>query len=297
MTVLNEYDFIRCNSQIFRVFGRYHPENHLLLLLRYWFDGNKWIKPPKHGAESNDPDVVKLYSIPTTYSENYQLTLGILPSSRIEHIYPALDCQAPEVPEFLDISEILSEFEVGLSGSHLVNLQNKNSDLDIVIYGIDEFEDYSLSKLELAGYRRLVDARNSSMLNSFQNKWKHTPPTLESRSILSWISPSNRKIDFHFSLQTGIETRTMNKYKSDMIETNISFVVECDKKRHLFPGQLTGVTQNGQKIEVYFLDHSMHFCKSGDTVHTKAVLVHSVGSDDVKYLVKRLVQIENEQGR
>jgi hypothetical protein len=154
--------FIETNEHlIFDVKGSIHPLDRIIAYLRYI--------PTEHGdRERNDKTYRKVYSLNERqsiisnqypqyqfYDKYYGLTLQGVPLDRILEIYDPIKFRSNLAKcnqitglkkDALDFTNILiseagvNKDKIGITGSPMVNLTKKDSDIDIVIYGSSDIK-------------------------------------------------------------------------------------------------------------------------------------------------------------
>ncbi len=292
MCRFRDYYFVRKSNCIYRIFGDFHLKERYLVLLRYWFDGTKWIKPPKYGAEYNLKEVLDLYNVELRFIDYYNIYLGVIGLNEIEEYYdPVHFMMESSDPGIIRIKNCLdhcavTETDFGIVGSSLVGIYKSTSDIDLVLYGFpscDQAESFIMNFDNKSAYNKLPE---SVMVNKFCSLTDSKITHFKRRNIYSRIF-YDKKLDFHYTYSTNfVRLSTLEKSKQISKIENYHGIVFSTEKRHLYPGVIKirlKTDDTPQVFDVQFLDHSLHFLLPGDEIKFKGIKCISSNNKTGRY--------------
>lgn len=273
---------MRTHEAIYRVFGRRHPLNRVLLLLRYYRERSYWTKPPVYSYEAWAHPDIKRYDIPTTTVSQYGLTLGVGPATipaYDEYYDPYSPLNRPQVIARLE--ETLQS-PIGLTGSHLLGLQRPTSDLDIVLYGPSgPDQGRMLLKQHATSIDRPIEP--SIAYKKFLTIFRGHDLNPEYRNVFTGLLGLGRettKLDISYSM-TDDPITTGNLLPANQIRNEHfrAIRVDNDSERYHFPGTLRGTATDGQPVLIYIKDHALHYVIQGDSIDLDGFVVGTEDAD------------------
>jgi predicted nucleotidyltransferase len=300
---LREYDFIEHEGNIYRVLGNIHPPDYYVVSIRYHFDSQerRYKKVKKYGTMMQDPQVLTLYGSILKDIPWYDIKAGVyLPQAKDKVFFPdnfyselksrsnidKITRKCKEFGNYLENKVGIPEDSIGVTGSILLNLHTKSSDIDIIIYGqenchkmIDHLKNNE--KITSSQYK-ITSWEKSSMARAFytriENQSSTTTEDLKARLMYSLLEKGGAKIDIHY-----IKSKNPSDYvhspkilnSSKFLEFD-SMVIDTRDSIH-FPGSieitemkiLSEESKYTGGFKLLFFDKSFHFLKKGDRIHFK----------------------------
>lgn len=298
--IIDEYDFVKSNNAIFRVFGKNRYGKEPLLLLRYWFDKKiGWVKPPKHASESGNKTCESHYLENSSHIDMYGIKLGTgIPEESV--IYSCCDairkiingddlyCNKDITRFVAHMTKIFSEVleievcQIGLTGSVLVGLSNDASDIDYVLFTDQPPGVISEKLMKLPSEFVVPYPDGSTMARKFKSVFSGLHIDWFKRGVYS-LCVGARKIDLHFASQND---RCCQYFLPDLElfekSKNYRVIITDASNRHFFPCQIQCVLSDASDDRLFTLvsmDHAVHFLLEGDTVELCASLFRLRNSD------------------
>ena len=273
-------DFISINNKLFfAVVNEYQEDNHALTFLRYMKDNAGIHKLTTKKAEKIIRDTYPEFQFDSYYAD---IVLHGIPINLIKEIYypeqtvtRLLSMESPDNKQSDAIGIINTLLSVGfkkdymgITGSIMLDMHNENSDVDIIIYGREQFlkiRKYIKNSLDKGGINSLTQAmwkdtyeRRDCAL-SFNEFYSH-----EKRKFNKFIF-GNSKIDISAIPKKGEKYKESGPYKK-ISKDGISSIVTNDTYAYDFPARYlinhnmikevvsytatyTGQARKGEKIE------------------------------------------------
>ena len=273
-------DFIGINNKLFfAVVNEYQEDNHALTFLRYMKDNAGIHKLTTKKAEKIIRDTYPEFQFDSSYAD---IVLHGIPINLIKEIYypeqtvtRLLSMESPDNKQSDAIGIINTLLSVGfkkdymgITGSIMLDMHNENSDVDIIIYGREQFlkiRKYIKNSLDKVGINSLTQAmwkdayeRRDCAL-SFNEFYSH-----EKRKFNKFIF-GNSKIDISAIPKKGEKYKESGPYKK-ISKDKISSIVTNDTYAYDFPASYlinhntikevvsytatyTGQARKGEKIE------------------------------------------------
>ena len=273
-------DFIGINNKLFfAVVNEYQEDNHALTFLRYMQDNAGIHKLSTKKAEKIIRDTYPEFQFDSYYAD---IALHGIPINLIKEIYypehtvtRLLSMESPDNKQSDAIGIINTLLAVGfkkdymgITGSIMLDMHNENSDVDIIIYGREQFlkiRKYIKNSLDKVGINSLTQAmwkdayeRRDCAL-SFNEFYSH-----EKRKFNKFIF-GNSKIDISAIPKNGEKYKESGPYKK-ISKDEISSIVTNDTYAYDFPARYlinhniikevvsytatyTGQARKGEKIE------------------------------------------------
>ena len=273
-------DFIAIDEKLFfAVVNEYQEDNHALTFLRYMKDNAGMHKLTTKKAEKIIRDIYPEFQFNSDYAD---IVLHGIPINLIKEIYypeqtvtRLLSMESPDNKQSDAIGIINTLLSVGfkkdymgITGSIMLDMHNENSDVDIIIYGREQFlkiRKYIKNSLDKVGINSLTQAmwkdayeRRDCAL-SFNEFYSH-----EKRKFNKFIF-GNSKIDISAIPKKGEKYKESGPYKK-ISKDEISSIVTNDTYAYDFPARYlinhnrikevvsytatyTGQARKGEKIE------------------------------------------------
>jgi len=273
-------DFISINNKLFfAVVNEYQEDNHALTFLRYMKDNAGIHKLTTKKAEKIIRDTYPEFQFDSYYAD---IVLHGIPINLIKEIYypeqtvtRLLSMESPDNKQSDAIGIINTLLSVGfkkdymgITGSIMLDMHNENSDVDIIIYGREQFlkiRKYIKNSLDKVGINSLTQVmwkdayeRRDCAL-SFNEFYSH-----EKRKFNKFIF-GNSKIDISAIPKKGEKYKESGPYKK-ISKDGISSIVTNDTYAYDFPARYlinhnmikevvsytatyTGQARKGEKIE------------------------------------------------
>ena len=273
-------DFISINNKLFfAVVNEYQEDNHALTFLRYMKDNAGIHKLTTKKAEKIIRDTYPEFQFDSYYAD---IVLHGIPINLIKEIYypeqtvtRLLSMESPDNKQSDAIGIINTLLAVGfkkdymgITGSIMLDIHNENSDVDIIIYGREQFlkiRKYIKNSLDKVGINSLTQVmwkdayeRRDCAL-SFNEFYSH-----EKRKFNKFIF-GNSKIDISAIPKKGEKYKESGPYKK-ISKDEISSIVTNDTYAYDFPARYlinhnrikevvsytatyTGQARKGEKIE------------------------------------------------
>ena len=273
-------DFIAIDEKLFfAVVNEYQEDNHALTFLRYMKDNAGMHKLTTKKAEKIIRDIYPEFQFNSDYAD---IVLHGIPINLIKEIYypeqavtRLLGMESPDNKQSDAIGIIntllamgFKKDYMGITGSIMLDMHNENSDVDIIIYGREQFlkiRKYiknSLDKGEIhsltqAMWKDTYERRDCAL--SFNEFYSH-----EKRKFNKFIF-GNSKIDISAIPKKGEKYKESGPYKK-ISKDEISSIVTNDTYAYDFPARYlinhntikevvsytatyTGQARKGEKIE------------------------------------------------
>ncbi len=281
-----EYDFIKYKNVVYRVFGQYHPKDRIQLLIRYTLIDNEWKKTAKFGGELNKPESINLYNIDKLYYPEYKTSLGLLDVSKNYEVYSSLECFNKkkyvhsktiiyELNEYLESTGL--DFKLGLSGSSLLDINNKSSDVDLIVYS----EHYKLiaNNIMIFMSKKNATLPSSSKIDQFLNLSGISFKDFKKRNSFSF-QIEDKKIDIHYCFNSNpIMYHTKRNYSIIKNDVQLTCQIIDSSNRFYYPGMLDIMTadinhNNNNEYKLILMDHPMHFLSDGDIIDLNADILY-----------------------
>lgn len=281
-----EYDFIKYKNVIYRVFGQYHPKNKIQLLIRYIRKDNGWEKTAKLGGELNKPESINLYNIYKLYYPEFKTILGLLDANESYQVFSSIKCFNKirdthsetilcELYEYLESANL--NFRLGLSGSSLLNIYNKSSDFDLIVYS----EEYKLiaNNILMFMLKKNATLPVSSKIKKFLALSEISLKDFRNRNLFSF-QIKDKKIDIHYCFHSEpISYCTERDYSIIRKDVQLKCKIVGSSNRLYYPGIFDIITADidHNKNNVYklvLMDHPMHFLSDGDIVDVNADILY-----------------------
>ena len=273
-------DFIAIDEKLFfAVVNEYQEDNHVLTFLRYMKDNAGMHKLTTKKAEKIIRDIYPEFQFNSDYAD---IALHGIPINLIKEIYypeqavtRLLSMKSPDNKQSDAIGIIntllamgFKKDYIGITGSIMLDIHNENSDVDIIIYGREQFlkiRKYIKNSLDKVGINSLTQAmwkdayeRRDCAL-SFNEFYSH-----EKRKFNKFIF-GNSKIDISAIPKKGEKYKESGPYKK-ISKDKISSIVTNDTYAYDFPARYlinhnmikevvsytatyTGQARKGEKIE------------------------------------------------
>ena len=273
-------DFIGIKNKLFfAVVNEYQEDNHALTFLRYMKDNVGTHKLTTKKAEKIIRDTYPEFQFDSYYAD---IVLHGIPINLIKEIYypeqtvtRLLNMESPDNKQSDAIGIIntllaagFKKDYMGITGSIMLGMHNENSDVDIIIYGREQFlkiRKYIKNSLDKVGINSLTQAmwkdayeRRDCAL-SFNEFYSH-----EKRKFNKFIF-GNSKIDISAIPKNGEKYKESGPYKK-ISKDEISSIVTNDTYAYDFPARYlinhntvkevvsytatyTGQAKKGEKIE------------------------------------------------
>ena len=273
-------DFIGINNKLFfAVVNEYQEDNHALTFLRYMKDNAGTHKLTTKKAEKIIRDTYPEFQFDSYYAD---IVLHGIPINLIKEIYypeqtvtRLLNMESPDNKQSDAIGIIntllaagFKKDYMGITGSIMLGMHNENSDVDIIIYGREQFlkiRKYIKNSLDKVGINSLTQAmwkdayeRRDCAL-SFNEFYSH-----EKRKFNKFIYGKS-KVDISAIPKKGEKYEESGPYKK-INKDEISSIVTNDTYAYDFPARYlinhnmikevvsytatyTGQARKGEKIE------------------------------------------------
>ena len=273
-------DFIAIDEKLFfAVVNEYQEDNRVLTFLRYMKDNAGMHKLTTKKAEKIIRDIYPEFQFNSDYAD---IALHGIPINLIKEIYypeqavtRLLSMKSPDNKQSDAIGIIntllamgFKKDYIGITGSIMLDIHNENSDVDIIIYGREQFlkiRKYIKNSLDKVGINSLTQAtwkdayeRRDCAL-SFNEFYSH-----EKRKFNKFIF-GNSKIDISAIPKKGEKYIESGPYKK-ISKDKISSIVTNDTYAYDFPARYlinhnmikevvsytatyTGQARKGEKIE------------------------------------------------
>ena len=273
-------DFISINNKLFfAVVNEYQEDNHALTFLRYMKDNAGIHKLTTKKAEKIIRDTYPEFQFDSYYAD---IVLHGIPINLIKEIYypeqtvtRLLGMESPDNKQSDAIGIINTLLAVGfkkdymgITGSIMLDMHNENSDVDIIIYGREQFlkirkyiknslDKGEINSLTQAMWKDTYERRDCAL--SFNEFYSH-----EKRKFNKFIF-GNSKIDISAIPKKGEKYKESGPYKK-ISKDEISSIVTNDTYAYDFPARYlinhnmikevvsytatyTGQARKGEKIE------------------------------------------------
>jgi hypothetical protein len=264
--MIREHTFVRTRGCIYRVFGHLHPADHVYLLLRYFREGDAWIKPDVYASEAFEHPWLRRYDLPTAAVAEYGIRLAVGSRDPVSYL-ETYDPTASRDLCLLDALQI-KKVPFGLTGSRLVGLERPTSDVDVLLYG-DLGTEAAREVLAECSQRDRPIAPSVT----FQRLWDlagGAVPRAVDRNIYTGRHPhlGDKKLEMMFcETSDGAITDASLSVSSKTPRMEVcAFTVEDSSQRQYFPGRLACTSGSGHSTQVFILDHVLGYLLPGDRI-------------------------------
>lgn len=278
---VKEYSFVQSNAAIYRVFGYSHPRDAVTLLIRYYWAGGQWRKPPIYSAERVRSAVLSRYDLPQRAVAHYGITLGLGPPNK-ESYRRYFDPLGPAAQEHIRKFARLCPCPIGLSGSRLVGTARDDSDLDLVIYG-ESGPEAGSQLLASVATNRLEPVRPSIAFERFFRVTHRNVTLPAERNVYTGIAdwegrPVKLDINYARSDSPVSHGDLVESTRLGALEFDGELVVEASD-RFFYPGAITCRTAHHKERTVWIRDHSAGYLLPGDVISGYGFLVSYNGCE------------------
>ncbi|WP_416981743.1 nucleotidyltransferase domain-containing protein [Streptomyces sp. T028] len=294
--MMREYGFVRTRKAVYRLFGRHHPPGKALLLLRYHRSAGRWHKPGVFEAEVMSGAVLDLYDVPLRPVHHYGIALGVAPldSDTVTGYFDPLAAVHGSAAPSLCRAAGLAEGTVGVTGSRLVGLAHRNSDLDLVVYGPDG-PAAGAEILRTSSLSQERAAEVSSTMRRMRSLNGIPVPRETERNIFKGVvrdGARERKLDLHYAESDEDATSLPLPASLPVGERHLRRVTVVDAgRRHLFPGQLECRTADGRACAVWINDHVLSLLLPGDRFSAVCTEVRIEPDDAAQYVARTVTEV------
>ncbi|MEU1179969.1 nucleotidyltransferase domain-containing protein [Streptomyces sp. NPDC005820] len=293
---MREYGFVRTPRAVYRLFGRHHPPGKALLLLRYHHSAGRWHKPGVFEAEVMSGAVLDLYDVPLYPVHHYGIALGVAPldSDTFTEYFDPLTAARGSAVRTLCLAAGLPEGMVGVTGSRLVGLAHRNSDLDLVVYGPNG-PAAGAELLRTSSLSQDRAAEMSSTMRRMRSLNGIPVPRETERNIFKGVIRDGdlpRKLDLHYAESDEDATSLPLPASIPVAERHLRQVTVVDAgRRHLFPGHLECRTADGRACRMGINDHVLSLLLPGDRFSALCTEVRGESDDVARYVARTVTEV------